>query len=181
MLAAMPWSCGGMIWQPLPQYTCSAQHTAHSTQYTCSAQYTAHSTPALHDTAAHMDGWMDGCGRGMHALGGMRLCTVFLPLQSDVGAKGCHLVQARHLAATALQTERVHACAHPQPRTLYPLYSLGLCDAVTMTPPAAPSSATPAATNGVGTMREKRCARMPAAAMTRAVRSAHSLEPCRAS
>ena len=35
--------------------------------------------------------------------------------------------------------------------TLYPLYSLGLCDAVTITPAAAPSSCTAAATNGVGT------------------------------
>ena len=71
---------------------------------------------------------------------------------------------------------------HPLPQyTLYPLYSFGLCDAVTMMPAAAPFSATHVARSGVGTIRAKRCTGTPRATQTEAASRANSSERCRPS
>lgn len=69
----------------------------------------------------------------------------------------------------------------PLPPTLYPLYSLVLCDAVIMTPAAAPSCVVPKATKGVGVMVEKRATLTPRDRKTLAATSANSLEWWRAS
>lgn len=88
----------------------------------------------------------------------------------------CSRKEARH--GTAQHSTPHHSAAQ---RTLYPLYSFGLCDAVTMTPPAAPSTATPAATKGVGTRSENRCTGTPWDSSTAAAMRANLREPWRPS
>jgi hypothetical protein len=123
MAAAMPASWGGMIWQPLPQYTYS--NSKATAKYRMWPQHHLHSKQASKQASKHLT----------------EQAVSHLADQQPHPHASCSSLTSGYpniIKRTSQQSSKQqdHICLQKDHRTLYPLYSLVLCEAVTITPAA---------------------------------------------